>query len=211
MYQRPTTHRIDAGTGQMTGATGRYEKRLADLDGAYADAAAFADARARNGDRVVYRVHETRPERRSGDLIFGTTFMEPGRIGDEFYLTRGHLHARADRPETYYGESGEGLILLEDPEGATRILEIGPGILAYVPPMWIHRSINTGDAPLVMSFCYPCDSGQDYEVIARSGGMARRIVARDGGWTAIDNPAYRPRSAADVARIHATTDDGVPT
>ena len=27
-------------------------------------------------------------------------------------MTRGHIHAKANRPETYYGESGEGLMLL---------------------------------------------------------------------------------------------------
>eukprot|EP00752_Nemacystus_decipiens_P019106 g17162.t1 len=103
--------------------------------------------------------------------------MEPGRIGDEFFMTRGHIHATANRPETYYGETGEGLMLMESPDGQVTILEVRPKVLVYVPPMWIHRSVNTGDTPLVMSFCYPSDSGQDYEVIARSGGMAVRIVA----------------------------------
>jgi len=43
--------------------------------------------------------------------------MEPGRIGNEFFMTRGHIHAKGNRPETYYGESGKGLMLLESPEG----------------------------------------------------------------------------------------------
>lgn len=201
MYQMPSSHRVDPQSGDMGGATGHYEKRIIDLEGLYADQVAFRALADMDPGRVVYRVNEVRPHQAKGDLIFGTTWMEPGRIGDEFFMTRGHIHARANRPETYYGESGTGLMLLESPEGATQILEISARMLVYVPPMWIHRSINTGADPLVMSFCYPSDSGQDYDIIARSGGMAKRIVADGAGWAAVDNADYRPRSVADVARV----------
>ena len=206
MHQPPTAHRINPATGAMSHATGQYEKRLRDLAGIYGDAGAFDRAAAGEGDRVVYRVQDVRPAATHGDLIFGTTFMEPGRISDEYYMTRGHIHARANRPETYYGESGQGVMLLETPEGETEVIEIGPKTLVYVPPLWIHRSVNTGREPLVMSFCYPSDSGQDYEIIARAGGMAKRIVADGTGWAAIDNPDYRPRDAEEIARVYATTD-----
>ncbi|BCP55523.1 glucose-6-phosphate isomerase [Kaistia sp. 32K] len=202
----PTSHRIDPASGVLSDPTGRYEKRLADLGGIYADADAFAAAVAREGDRVVYTVHEVRPAAARGDLIFGTTFMEPGRIGDEFFVTRGHIHAIGNRPETYYGEAGEGVMLLESPEGETRILEIAPRVMVYVPPLWIHRSVNTGAAPLVMSFCYPSDSGQDYGLIARSGGMATRIVADGAAWKAVPNASYRPRAKAEIDAILATQD-----
>ena len=204
MHQTPTAHVIDPDSGHMSAATGRYEKRIADLAGLYEDAAAFEAFAAEDPARIVYTVHEARPLQSSGDLIFGTTWMQPGRIGREFFMTRGHIHATANRPETYYGESGEGLMLMESPEGETQILEIRPRVLVYVPPMWIHRSVNTGDMPLVMSFCYPCDSGQDYGIIERSGGMATRIVADGAGWKAVENTAYRPRSRAEIDAVLAT-------
>ena len=206
MLQEPTSHRIAPATGDLGGATGRYEKRLADLAGLYADAAAFEAAMAADAERVVYRVEEVRPAAATGDLVFGTTFMEPGRIGEEFHLTRGHVHARANRPETYRGESGEGVLLLESPEGEARVVPIGPRVTVYVPPLWIHRSVNTGSEPLVMSFCYPSDAGQDYGVIARSGGMALCIVVGGKGWRAVPNAAYRPRDRAAIDAILATQD-----
>lgn len=206
MYAEPSSHAIDSHTGEMGGATGRYAKRLRDLAGIYLDTNAFEAAAEKGGERVVYSVCDMRPDRTHGDLIFGTTFMEPGQIGGEFYMTRGHIHATANRPEVYYGESGEGLMLMESPEGETRILEVSPRVAVYVPPMWIHRSINTGNAPLVMSFFYPNDSGQDYEIIARSSGMATRIMADGDGWKAVPNPTYRPRTKEDIARVHETAD-----
>ncbi|MCL4156850.1 UNVERIFIED_CONTAM: hypothetical protein GTU68_003033 [Idotea baltica] len=119
-------------------------------------------------------------------------------------MTRGHIHAIANRPETYYGEAGEGVMLLESPDGETRVLEIKPRVMVYVPPYWIHRSVNTGSTDLVMSFSYPADSGQDYDVIAKTNGMATRIVADGTGWKAVPNKAYRPRSEADCKAIFDT-------
>jgi glucose-6-phosphate isomerase len=190
----------------MSGASGLYEKKFSDLQGLYADDAAFEARAAAQGDDVVYRVYEQRPAQAEGDLIFGTTWMCPGHVGGEFFMTRGHIHARGNRPETYYGESGQGVMLLESPEGETKVVEVAPRVMVYVPPLWIHRSVNTGNSPLVMSFCYPSDSGQDYEIIARSGGMATRIVSDGAHWKATPNTAYRPRSKDEIAAVYATCD-----
>ncbi|MCB1357488.1 MAG: glucose-6-phosphate isomerase [Maritimibacter sp.] len=204
MHQEPTSHRIDPSTGEMTSATGRYEKRLRDLEGIYLDENAFQSVVSSHGDAIVYSVNEVRPTRGAGDLIFGTTHMEPGRVGDEFFMTRGHIHAIANRPEVYYGESGAGVMLMESPEGETRVLEVGPGVAVYVPPMWVHRSVNVAAVPLVMSFFYPSDSGQDYGIIASSCGMASLIVADGTGWKEVPNPRYRPRTSDEIARVFAT-------
>lgn len=204
MYIEPTSHTIDSLSGSLSNATGHYQKKISDLAGIYADQAAFSALCADDPDRIVYNVCEVRPQADAGDLIFGTTHMQPGKVGTEFFVTRGHIHACANRPETYYGESGQGLMLLESPDGEIRIMDISAKTLIYVPPMWIHRSINIGETPLVMSFCYPVDSGQDYDVIAKSGGMAVRIVSEGTGWRAVRNEAYKPRSEAQIAAIHAT-------
>jgi len=195
---------IRGADGGMDGATGHYEKRLSELAGLYVDAAAHAAAVGRQGDPVVYAVDEFRPSAKAGDMIFGVTRMLPGKIGDEFYLTRGHIHAKADRPEIYHGQAGRGLMLMESPEGEARVIEIGPNAVCYVPPFWIHRSINVGSDDLVMAFSYPADAGQDYGIIARSNGMRKRVVD-DGksGWALVDNLGYRPRSAAEIQALMA--------
>jgi glucose-6-phosphate isomerase len=203
-YREPARCAVLAGEGRLAGATGRYVKRFADLAGLYEDEAAFAALVAARGGDVAYEVTEFRPSEDAGDMILGVTRMAPGRVGREFFLTRGHIHARANRPEIYVGEAGAGVMLMESPAGDVRTVALEPRTICYVPPFWIHRSVNVGPTDLVMSFAYPADSGQDYGIIARSGGMRRRVVDDGaGGWTLADNPGWRPRAAAEVAAILA--------
>lgn len=204
--REPGIMTVDVAAGRLEGSGNRYVKRMADLAGIYADEAAFAAAVAAWGETPVYEVTDFKPSADAGDMIIGVTRMAPGRIGREYFVTRGHIHANANRPEMYYGEAGHGLMLLESPAGEVRIVEIRPRTLCYVPPYWIHRSVNVGADDLVMTFAYPADSGQDYDIIARSGGMRSRIVDDGhGGWTAVDNAAYRPRERALVDAIMAQT------
>ena len=175
--QDPVQCVVDVRGGTMSGATGTYQKRLGDLKGLYADSAAFEALLQAEGNKVVYDVADFRPSANSGDLIFGITRMSPGKVGREFFLTRGHIHAKADRPEIYYGQQGSGLMLLESPEGETRVIEMKAQAICYVPPFWIHRSVNTGNEDLVMVFSYPADAGQDYGIIEQSNGMRHRVVS----------------------------------
>jgi glucose-6-phosphate isomerase len=199
--REPVCCQVALAGGGLTGATGRYAKKFGELAGLYADARAFdAMARARAGE-VVYEVAEFRPGAAPGDLIFGITRMAPGKVGGEYFMTRGHLHAVADRPEVYYGQRGCGVMLMESPAGEIRTAVIQPQSICYVPPYWIHRSVNTGAGDLVMMFTYPADAGQDYGIILRSGGMRMRVVDDGGGWKLIANPDYRPRPAEAVAAL----------
>lgn len=202
MLKEPVAGLVDVNTGAMGGNTGRYEKRLSDLAGLYEDADAYRTLADELGDPVVYAVEDYRPGDHAGDLIYGVTRMSPGRVGREFFLTRGHIHARADRPEIYYGQKGMGLMQLESPDGETRIVEIGPQTICYVPPYWIHRSINIGDGDLVMVFAYPSDSGQNYGIIEASKGMRHRVVTDgNGGWQLVENKDYRPRTGETVSAL----------
>ena len=197
---------VDVEKGELGGATNRYVKTLNDLAGIYQDQHAYESLLAKSGNSVVYEVTDYKPSQNPGDMIIGVTKMQPGKVGSEYFLTRGHIHAKPNRPEMYYGEKGRGLMLLESPAGDIRIVEIAPRTMCYVPPYWIHRSVNVGHDDLVMTFAYPADSGQDYDIIAKSGGMRQRIVDDgNGGWKAIDNVSYRPRAEAVVRDILAMT------
>lgn len=199
-FPLPASVSVDPETGEMTGRTRRYEKRFDDLAGLFADEAAFAEVARLRGSEVAYQVDEFRPSDRAGDVIFGTSTLYPGRIGDEFIFTRGHIHAVGDRPEIYLCQSGHGVMLMELADGTVRAEEMTPNRVVYVAPHWIHRSVNVGAAPLVTLFCYPADAGQDYDIIGRAGGM-RDLIVDDGtgGWKRVANPRYQPRAANGAA------------
>jgi glucose-6-phosphate isomerase, archaeal len=202
--REPGVCRVDVAKGELVGASNRYVKTLADLEGLYEDAASFRILKEDLGTTVVYEVTDFKPSVDPGDMIVGVTRMRPGMVGGEYFFTRGHIHANANRPEMYYGESGRGVMLLESPAGEIRTVEIGPRTLCYVPPFWIHRSVNVGADDLVMTFAYPADSGQDYAIIEEAGGMRSRVVADDsGGWTLVDNRHSRPRAASRIERLLA--------
>ena len=113
--REPGVCRVDVAKGELVGATNRYVKTLADLGGLYEDEAAFRALKEELGSTVVYEVTDFKPSTNPGDMIVGVTRMRAGKVGREFFLTRGHIHANANRPEMYYGESGRGVMLLESP------------------------------------------------------------------------------------------------
>lgn len=181
-----------AADGSMTGSSRIYEKALGDLDGLYRDSAAFnAEVSRRGADEIVYFVHEQKYGSGPGDLIVGTSTLLPGSVGDEFAMTRGHLHAIADRAELYHCLSGHGVMLLDTLEGESIAVELTPGKAVNVPGNWVHRSINVGDQPFVTLFCYAADAGQNYPIIAHAGGMRTLIVKEGGGWSQVANPDHR--------------------
>ncbi len=178
--------------GPMTGRSRRYEKFLRDLAGVYQDEAAFEYEVSVGGDRLVYQVDEQRYGDGEGALIVGTSTLQAGQVGDEFAVTRGHIHAIVNRAELYHCLSGRGVMLLETIDGRSEAIELTPGVATNVPGGWIHRSVNVGDEPFVTLFCYAEDAGQDYGIIGDAGGMRQLIVRADNeqGWASVPNPSH---------------------
>jgi glucose-6-phosphate isomerase len=183
------TLRPDA--GRLEGGNGRYEKFLPDLEGLYRDAAAYQARLAADDGAPAYWVETSRTEDGPSGLITGVSVLEPGTVGDEYAMTRGHLHAVADRSELYVGLSGRGVMVLDSVDGRSEVVEIGPGQAVYVPGHWVHRSVNVGPERLSTLFCYAADAGQDYSIIERAGGMKSLVVTDGDGWAVRPNPDHR--------------------
>src|SRR5208283_2917602 len=135
-------------TGEVAGAE-ITRRHLLDLKGCFADAAAFAAA-ADKGNPLIYSVATVERASGAGDLHFGIGRLMPGRIGREYYFTKGHMHLWREAAEVYVGISGEGVMLLEDHEsGDTRMVPLPPNGAVYVPGNTAHRTVNTGSSPLI--------------------------------------------------------------
>jgi len=177
--------RFDAGTGRLDGRP-PAARHLADLGGSFADAGAYAAALAA-GNPLVYTVASAEPASGPGDLHYGLGVLQPGRIGAEYYLTKGHLHTWRPAAEVYIGLRGEGAMLLEPEDGGeARLVPLVAGSVVYVPGFTAHRTVNTGAEPLAYLGVYPAAAGHDYQVIARNN--FRHVVVERGG-----RPALLPR------------------
>ena len=104
-------------------------------------------------------------------------------------MTKGHFHAERATGEVYVGLAGRGLLLLQTEEGETAEQPMGRGTVAYVPPGWAHRTVNTGDEELVFFAVYPGQAGHDYGTIETTGFL-RRVVRTPEG------PAVVPAESA---------------
>lgn len=178
----PVALTLEVGAGRLGGSNGRYEKFLPDLAGLYRDADAYQRALEADDGRPVYWVESSHTEGGPGGLITGISVLEPGTVGEEYVMTRGHLHAIADRSELYVGLAGRGVMILDTPSGDSQVVEINPGQAVYVPGGWVHRSVNVGTERMSTLFCYAADAGQDYSIIERAGGMASLVVTDGDGW-----------------------------
>lgn len=153
-------------------------RRLKDLKGVFEDEAAFE---AMDPEQTVYRVSSILPvqEGTPGGLFMGITYLMPGKVGDEYFITKGHFHAQADRAEFYWGVEGEGVLILMDKSRKVWAERIYPGSLHYISGGTAHRVANVGNSTLVFAASWPSDAGHDYGTISRCG-FARRLKEVNG-------------------------------
>ena len=115
------------------------------------------------------------PEGTTGAMGFGNTSIFPGKVGNEYFMTKGHFHGKADRAEFYWGVQGTGMLILMDRERNTWAEKMYPGSLHYIGGNIAHRVANTGNTILIFGASWPSDAGHDYEEIAKKGFSARLV------------------------------------
>ncbi len=181
--------RFDPHTGTIPGV-GESVRRLSDLRGYFVDEAAYSAALSQ-ADPILYATSGVEPAAGAGDLHYALARLMPGRIGREYYMTKGHYHAWRPAAEVYVGLSGSGAMLLEDEAGeACRLVPLEANSVVYVPGYTAHRTINTGATPLIYLGIYPAAAGHDYGAIA-TRNFRKVVVEIDGRPTLLDRLAYR--------------------
>lgn len=180
------TH-IDIETGSI-GNQPVLKRYLSDLRGSFHDVNAFETALELDNP-LVYTVAAVEPGADDGDLHYGLGVIYPGKIGDEYHLTKGHLHSWRPAAEFYFGLKGKGVMLLEDESTSeTRMVTLEKDGMVYVPGFTAHRTINTGTEPLVYIGIYPAKAGHDYGIIAERN-FKYVVIERDGKPTLIERSA----------------------
>jgi glucose-6-phosphate isomerase len=191
MQDNPRSFGISLPEGIPTKYDNHITRTLSAMEGQFADEQAYR-AMLSLGDTVLYEVYEIHRPEVAGELLHGISIVHPGQVGDEYFMTKGHFHAELETAEVYHCLNGEGVMVMETPEGDWAVEELRPGQVLYVPPRWAHRSVNTGqDGDLVTFFVYPGHAGHDYGTIEQQG-FRKLVVARDNRPQVVDNPHWWP-------------------
>ena len=139
-------------------------------------------------DVLVYEFYELDAPTQDSDLAFGTSITYPGMVGNEYFMTKGHFHSILDTAEVYYCLSERDACSWK----TWRVLPAAwnlKGSCCLCTAWFAHRSINTGNIPLVTFFVFRADAGHDYKTI-ESKGFRKLLICDDGKPVLIDNPGF---------------------
>lgn len=179
----PFTVLMDFQSGRLDPVRGKIERRLGDMAGMYLE-------EADESDILVYEVLQLTVPETNSEIQCSTTILQPGTVGDEHFMTKGHFHQVRDRSEVYIGLQGEGRLVLATEAGDHTVEPLRPGTVNYIPGGWAHRSVNVGDEPLVFFAAYVGDAGHDYGTIEKQG-FPVLVLSGDDGPRVVDNPRYQ--------------------
>ena len=168
---------VDPITGVIVGESIVESTRtMADVAQIFLDPPAVA---AMHPQTPVYTTFSL-PETGLPELLFSTTIIQPGCVGDEFFMTRGHFHTKKERGEFNFTLRGQGAMILMDRARQVAWEPMKPGSIHDLDGRLAHRVANTGDEPLVFLCAWMSDCGHDYETIAREGFAQRLFRSATG-------------------------------
>ena len=162
-------------------------RKLSDIIGVFQDKEAVKEALKE--DPLIYKFYNVQIPEENGHLQHCISIVYSGRIGNEYYMTKGHFHKIKDTAEIYLTLKGRGKLVMQTPDQESKVLEMKEGSISYIPPYWAHRTVNIGDEPLIFFGVYRGDAGHNYGIIEEKGMAV--IIVEEGGKTATkNNPAY---------------------
>jgi glucose-6-phosphate isomerase len=165
------------------------KRMLSDMKGMYLDNNSL-ELILEKADVCNYEFYELGLPENASHLAYGTTILYPGKVGDEYFMTKGHFHKKLETAEVYYCTKGHGFLLMENINGKVEIQEMTPGISVYVPPKFAHRSINISKTePFIMFFVFRADAGHDYKNIEIKG-FRKLVIEKNEKPEIIDNPKW---------------------
>jgi len=162
-------------------------RRLSDMAEMYQNHEAVKEALKE--DPVIYKFFNVKIPEEKGHLQHCISIVFPGKIGNEYYMTKGHFHKIKDTAEIYLALKGEGKLVMQTPDDKGKVLKMVKGSISYIPPYWAHRTVNTGDEPLIFFGVYRGDAGHNYGIIEKKG-MVKLVLEKNMKTVIEDNQKY---------------------
>jgi len=185
-FDFPISVFYDVKEGTFSPYEKRVARRLGELGPMYCDQEA-AKALVESGDPLIYEIFYYSYPATLSDWGIGVSRIKPGKVGDEYHMTKGHFHERDDQPEVYFCTKGSGYLLMETKDGDFRAEPFHAGIVTHIPGHWAHRVVNTGAEDLSYIGVYSLKAGHSYDRVLERG-FAQVVVERNGKPELIPNP-----------------------
>ena len=167
-------------------ASNRWLSGLAD---SFADELTYQSMLSQ-GDQLVYSLTSLDMAKGEGQLHYGFGILQPGKVGREYFMTKGHLHAWRPAAEVYICLRGQRMMILEHESAATAdVVPFSENSVVYVPGHTAHRTVNVGNQPLVYWGVLSSDAGHDYEAI-RLRNFSQVVIEVDGQPCALPRGDY---------------------
>jgi glucose-6-phosphate isomerase len=127
---------------------------------------------------IIYEFWEFPYTNSNTGLNYSITVIHPGVIGKEYYMTKGHSH-RPVSNEIYITLNGKGLLLLQEKK-KYQLEKMFPGNSCSIPAGWAHRTINTGNKPLVFFSVWAKGVKHNYKEIEDHNFKTRVMKVKKG-------------------------------
>jgi glucose-6-phosphate isomerase len=111
------------------------QRYLSNMKGLFFDEAAYNQALQKE-NVLVYEFFDMGVPESAKEIAYGTSITYPGKIGAEYFMTKGHFHTVLDTAEVYYCLRGHGYRTIETKGFRKLIVEQDgkPAIIAN--PKW---------------------------------------------------------------------------
>jgi len=165
-------------------------RTLSSMKDAYYDQDAVTEMLA-NADPLIVQVFMAPVPVEKGFLMVNINAVYPGKVGNEFFMTMGHIHDDpVGAPEVYITLKGEGKLVMQDREGQFHVEDMGLNKINYIPATYAHRCVNTGNSePLVYIGVFPSSTKRDYSFTPAN--FQQLVVEERGQVKTIPNPRFQ--------------------
>lgn len=185
--ERVDALQFDPFTGVITGRA-PTSRHLSDVSASFADRQACARMLAENP--LIYQVTQVEDHHGEGQIHYGIGIISPGKVGREYFMTKGHFHEWRPAAEVYIGLRGRGMMLLEDERtGECHAVPLEANSTVYVPGYAAHRTVNVGDEPLIYWGILSSAAGHDYGTVGERN-FRKVIVEQDGEPVVMDREEF---------------------
>ncbi|HEY5501548.1 MAG TPA: glucose-6-phosphate isomerase family protein, partial [Candidatus Humimicrobiaceae bacterium] len=98
---KPFVYKVDTKNEIISNPDSHIIRKLSSMKNQYLDEKSYGEMLAKE-DCLLYEVYEKLVPELEGELLQGMSIVHPGKVGNEYFMTKGHFHSILNTAEFYY-------------------------------------------------------------------------------------------------------------